>query len=215
VAAQELRKATDDPICTTVIDGAIAEIEKNFLKPEFKCLLENVGPYGEFYDTPEGRLVCPGHSLEAGWFILAEARHRNNDSRLIELGTRIIDWSFDLGWDEKFGGILYYTDAKKLPCVEYWHDMKFWWPHNEAIIAALMAFAVTKNQKYAALHDRVHDWAYRYFPDPVHGEWFGYLHNDGSLSTRVKGSTWKGPFHLPRMQLYCWKLLEEMNTDQH
>lgn len=46
-----------------------------------------------------------------------------------------------------------------------------------------------------------------HFPDPRHGEWFGYLHRDGSISSRLKGNHWKGPFHLPRMQWYCWKLL--------
>jgi len=215
VAAQELRKATNDPLCTRVIDESISEIEKDFMKSEFECLLENVGPHGEFYDTLDGRLVCPGHSLEAGWFILDEARYRNNDPRLVQLGTKIIDWSFRLGWDEEFGGILYYKDAKSLPPTEYWHDMKFWWPHNEAIIATLLSYRLTRAPKFLEYHTLVHDWAYAHFPDPHYGEWFGYLHRDGSLSTRVKGTMWKGPFHLPRMQLYCWKILEEMKAEQN
>ena len=33
-----------------------------------KGLLENVGLDGEFIDTPNGREVNPGHSLEAAWF---------------------------------------------------------------------------------------------------------------------------------------------------
>ena len=37
---------------------------------------------------------------------------------------------------------------------------------------------------------------------------FGYLHRDGRISSRLKGNMWKGPFHIPRMQWYCWKLLE-------
>jgi N-acylglucosamine 2-epimerase len=56
----------------------------------------------------------------------------------------------------------------------------------------------------------VHDWAYAHFPDPVHGEWFGYLHRDGTISTRLKGSLWKGPFHLGRMQWYCAQRIAEM-----
>jgi N-acylglucosamine 2-epimerase len=208
-AAQALHKAVEDPLCIKVIDDSIAEIERDFLKPEFHCLLENVGPKGEFYDTLDGRQVNPGHSLEAGWFILDEARRRNNDPHLVKLGTTIIDWSYEIGWDPEFGGLLYFQDAKKLPPTEYWHDMKFWWPHNEAIIATLMAHELTGDSKYLRWHREVHDWAYQHFPDPVHGEWFGYLHRDGSLSTRVKGTMWKGPFHLPRMQLYCWKILEE------
>jgi N-acylglucosamine 2-epimerase len=210
--AQELRKAVSDPICTEVIESSLAEIERDFLKAEWRCLLENVGPKGEFLDTFDGRLVNPGHSLEAGWFILDEARRRNHDPRLLKLGCKIIDYSFELGWDRVYGGIFYFRDARGLAATEYWHDMKFWWPHNEAIIATLLGYYLTKDPKYARWHRMVHDWAYAHFPDPLHGEWFGYLHRDGSLSTSLKGNMWKGPFHLPRMQWYCWQRLEEMRT---
>jgi N-acylglucosamine 2-epimerase len=54
----------------------------------------------------------------------------------------------------------------------------------------------------------VHDWAHSRFADPEHGEWFGYLHRDGTRASTIKGSLWKGPFHLPRMQLACWEILE-------
>ena len=210
VTAQELRQAVDDPLCTQVIDEAIAEVEHDFLKPEFRCLLEAVGPKGEFIDTFEGRMVCPGHAIEIGWFILEEARRRQGDARLLRLGTTITDWSFEIGWDREQGGILYYRDARGLPCTEYWHDMKFWWPHNEAIIATLLAWQLTGEAKYARWHQQVHDWAYAHFPDPIYGEWFGYLHRDGSVATRLKGNMWKGPFHLPRMQWYCSQRLKEM-----
>jgi N-acylglucosamine 2-epimerase len=215
VTAQELRKAVDDPICGEVIDRSIREIADDFLKPEFRCVLENVGPNGEFIDTFEGRTVCPGHAIEAGWFILEEARHRGGDARLIELGTRIIDWSLDCGWDTEYGGLVYFSDARGLPSSEYPHDMKLWWPHNEAIVATLLAHLMTGDDRYAQWHAWVHDWAYAHFPDARHGEWFGYLHRDGSVSTRLKGNMWKGPFHLPRMQWYCSKRIEEVLTGLH
>jgi N-acylglucosamine 2-epimerase len=88
--------------------------------------------------------------------------------------------------------------------------MKLWWPHNEAIIATLLAHQLTGDAEYERWHERVHGWAYAHFPDPVHGEWFGYLHRDGSVSTRLKGNLWKGPFHLPRMQWYCAQRVSEM-----
>ncbi len=210
VTAQELRKAVNDPICNQVIDRAILEVERDFMKPEFKCVLETVGPNGEFYDNFDGRLINPGHSIELGWFILEEARLRNNDPRLIKIGTQIVDWSYGLGWDQEFGGMIYYRDARNMPATEYWHDMKFWWPQNETIIATLLAYQLTKDEKYARWLQTAHDWAYAHFPDPVHGEWFGYLHRDGSVSTTLKGNMWKGFFHLPRMQWYCWQRLDEM-----
>ena len=113
------------------------------------------------------------------------------------------------GWDAEYGGLLYFVDVNGLPVQEYWHDMKFWWPHNEAIIATLMAYQLTGDAKYARWHQQVHDWAYQHFADPEHGEWYGYLHRDGRISVPLKGNLWKGPFHLPRMQLVCWMLLAE------
>ncbi|MGH7951958.1 MAG: AGE family epimerase/isomerase, partial [Limisphaerales bacterium] len=212
VTGHELRKAVDDPICTEVINQSINEVEQHFLKDDFGALLECVGPNGEFHDTFEGRLINPGHSLEMGWFILEEARQRQHDPHLIKLGCRIIDYSYELGWDREYGGIFYYRDARGLPGNEYWHDMKFWWPHNEAIIATLLAYLLTGNEKYARWHEQVHEWAYAHFADSLYGEWFGYLHRDGTVATRLKGNMWKGPFHLPRMQWYCWQRLAEMKA---
>jgi N-acylglucosamine 2-epimerase len=212
VTAQVLREATGDPICDEWIDRCVNEIERDFMKPEFQAVLETVGPNGEFIDSFAGRLLNPGHAIEAGWFILRESKHRNGDTRLRDIGLKILDWSWNIGWDEEYGGIIYFRDAKGLPSDEYWHDMKFWWPQNEAIIATLMAYQMTGDEKYARWHQMAHDWAYARFPDREHGEWFGLLHRDGRLSTRLKGNGWKGPFHLPRMQLYCWQMLEEIRS---
>jgi N-acylglucosamine 2-epimerase len=209
VTCQELRDLSNDPRCEELIDSCIREIERDFLKPQFQCLLETVGPQGQFIDSFDGRQVNPGHSIEAAWFILHEARRRN-DARVVRLGCTILDWSLRIGWDEQYGGIYYFRDCRGLPCVEYWHDMKFWWPHNEAIIATLLAWQITGDEKYRHWHAKVHDWSYAHFPDAAHGEWFGYLHRDGSVSTRLKGNLFKGPFHLPRMQWYCWQRVEEM-----
>jgi N-acylglucosamine 2-epimerase len=121
----------------------------------------------------------------------------------------MLDWMWERGWDKEFGGMFYYADLKGLPIQEYWHDMKFWWPQNETIIACLLAYQLTGDKKYAGWHKQAHDWAFKHFPDKENGEWFGYLRRDGQLSSALKGSLWKGPFHLPRMLLVCWKILEE------
>ncbi len=211
VTAQELRKYSDSPQCQEVINQSINEIEKDFLKPEFKALLECVGPNGEFMDTLDGRCVNPGHSIEAGWFILEEARMRNGCPKLLSLGKTIIDWSLDLGWDKDFGGLFYFRDAKGKPCVEYWHDMKFWWPHNEALIATLLAYESTGEAQYLNRHLEISDWCQKHFADTPNGEWFGYLHRDGKLSTTAIGTMFKGFFHLPRQQWHCWQRLKAMN----
>jgi len=208
--AQVLRQAVDDTICEEWINRSIKEIQDDFMNSRHEAVLEVTGPNGELIDTMEGRILTPGHAIEVAWFILHEAKIRGNDPELRKTGLTILDWMWERGWDKEHGGILYYTDVKGLSCSEYWHDMKFWWPHNETIIASLLAHFLTGEDKYIEMHRQVHDWTYAHFPDPQYGEWFGYLHRDGSVSSHLKGNQWKGPFHIPRMQLYCLKLLEEV-----
>jgi N-acylglucosamine 2-epimerase len=184
------------------IDTAIDRIERYFVKPEHEVVMETVGPHGEIIDSFDGRTLNPGHAIEAAWFILHEAHVRDRDPRLIALGCQILDWMWARGWDEEHGGILYFRDLKGLPVQEYWQDMKFWWPQNEAIIATLLAYTLTGEPRYATWHTLAHEWAHAHFPDTEHGEWYGYLHRDGRVSVPLKGNLWKGPFHLPRMQWY-------------
>jgi N-acylglucosamine 2-epimerase len=123
----------------------------------------------------------------------------------------MLDFMWQRGWDQEYGGLLYFCDVFGKPVQEYWHDMKFWWPHNETIIATLLAYSLSGNVKYLQWHEQVHEWAYSHFPDPEFGEWYGYLHRDGRRSQAAKGTLWKGPFHLPRMQLLSWKLCEALD----
>ena len=208
-AAQELRESVQLANANELIDEAIDRIATLHMKPEHKCVLETVGPNGEIIDHFDGRLLNPGHAIEAAWFVLREAEHRD-DQALLRMGLNILDWIWEWGWDNDHGGILYFRDLRDLPPQEYWHDMKFWWPQNEAIIATLYAYTLTQNPKYADWHQLIHDWAHNYFVDEHFGEWYGYLHRDGRVSQSAKGNLWKGCFHLPRMQLVCWKLLQAM-----
>ncbi|MCP4306154.1 MAG: N-acylglucosamine 2-epimerase [bacterium] len=209
VTAQVLRDVATDPgRYTSVIDGCIAEIRDDFVRTDLEAVVENVLAADGSLATEhfDGRIINPGHGLEAAWFILAEAARRD-DSSLIELGTQIVDWSWKRGWDTKYGGLFSYRDVLGLPVTEYWQDMKFWWPHNEGITATLLAHELTGEQRYAEWHQLIHDWSYQHFPDPEFGEWYGYLHRDGSPSVHLKGNRWKGPFHLPRMQMECYRIL--------
>ena len=147
VTAQELHANPGDVksgsrTCSEWIDGFIAEIERDFLKPEHAALLEVVAPDGAVLDHLDGRSLNPGHAIECAWFIMHEGRLRG-DRRLIALGTRILDWMWTLGWDAAHGGLLYFTGLHGKPVQEYWHDMKFWWPHCEAVIATLLAWKLT------------------------------------------------------------------------
>ncbi len=191
---------------TEWIDRFIFDIDRLFFKPETEVLMETVAPDGSLIDHHEGRMLNPGHAIECAWFILHEGRLRGEKS-YIRLGLRILDCMWRRGWDNEHGGLFYFRDVHDKPVLEYWQDMKFWWPHCEAIIATALAYEVSGDAKYSHMHATAHDWSFKHFPDTVHGEWYGWLHRDGSVSQPAKGSMFKGPFHLPRMLWYLTELL--------
>lgn len=205
--AQQLRDLTGDTTCDEWITKWLQQIERFFVKDDIRCVMEQVSPDGSIIDHIDGRTLNPGHAIEGAWFVLHEGKHRG-DKDLIDLGCRMLDYMWERGWDEKHGGIFYFRDVYNKPVQEYWHDMKFWWPHNETIIATLLAYVVTGNEKYASWHRMVHDYSYTHFHDKINGEWFGYLHRDGTVSQTAKGNLFKGPFHLPRQEWYCMQLLK-------
>lgn len=205
-----IRKVVDDPKLTQQIDESIEKLKKYFIHPEFKCLLETVGENGEFIDTNMTRTINPGHCIETSWFIMEEAKLRGWDKPMFDLALQVFDWSWDWGWDKQYGGIINFRDCKHLPPQDYSQDMKFWWPQCETIIASLYAYLGTGDEKYLYRHERISEWTYAHFPDAEYGEWYGYLHRDGTVAQPAKGNLYKGPFHIPRMMIKGYMLCQEI-----
>lgn len=205
-----IRKVINDPKLTEQIDESIVKLKKYFIHPEFKCLLETVGKNGEFVDTCMGRTINPGHCIETSWFILDVAKQRGWDKEITDMALQIFDWSWDWGWDKQYGGIINFRDCRNLPVQDYSQDMKFWWPQTETIIASLYAYLVTGDDEYIYKHQRISEWTYAHFPDTEFGEWYGYLHRDGTVAQPAKGNLFKGPFHIPRMMIKAYSLCQEI-----
>lgn len=163
-------------------------------------LLENVTVNGEFFDTPTGRIVNPGHSLEAAWFLMNEGIYQN-DKEIVEKGIEIVDFSMKRGLNEK-GGIISFADYKGKPPVALEWDMLLWWPQCEAIIANRLAYMITSEEKYNDAYNRLVKFAFDNFADKENGEWYGYLHYDATVANTLKGNIFKGPFHLPRLLMW-------------
>lgn len=205
--ASRIREVIKDPILDVQIEESVKSL-KDFMKPEFKALLETVGTNGEFIDTCNGRTINPGHCIETAWFLLEEAKHRGWDKALTEQAITILDWSWEWGWDKQYGGIINFRDCRNLPAQDYSQDMKFWWPQTEAIIATLYAYEATGDDKYLIMHKQISEWTYAHFPDHECGEWYGYLHRDGTVAQPAKGNIFKGPFHIPRMMIKSYALCD-------
>ena len=192
-----------------VLDICVEEVMQEFLDEERGILYENVRPGGGHLDCFEGRLVNPGHGIEAMWFLMDVGRRRG-DERLIERCIEVVLKTLEFGWDEKYGGIFYFLDAEGKPVQQLEWDQKLWWVHLEALVALGMAYAETKDEKIWEWNERVHGWAWGHFPDAEYGEWFGYLNRAGEVLLDCKGGKWKGCFHVPRAMYLCWKEFEKM-----
>lgn len=189
----------------------VERITGEHYRPELGCTLESVNADGEpelWYTA--GRVVNPGHDIECSWFLMDEANYQGN-AELHETACDIFKLAIEAGWDDDFGGILYFIDAKGLPTEAYEHDMKLWWPHDEALIAASKAYRDTGDAYYLDWMLKVLEYCKEHFADPEYGEWFGYLRRDGiPTEPSTKGSTFKGPFHVPRALCMTERTLTEI-----
>ncbi len=205
-----VRSVYQDELLDELIERNFLDLKSYFFKPEFKALLETVGPNGEFIDTCMGRTINPGHAIETAWFLFDAAATMRNSAEVETFALQLLDWSWEWGWDTQHGGIINFRDCKNFPPQDYSQDMKFWWPQCEAIVATLYAYKISGEQRYLDMHKMAHDWCYSHFPDPEFGEWYGYLHRDGSPAQPAKGNLFKGPFHIPRMMIKSKMLIDSI-----
>lgn len=205
-----LKKVINGPQLDEQLISSRELIETKLLKPEFKTIMESVDENGNVRNTISGRVINPGHCIETSWFLMEAAPLYKDSQNVIDLGLKVLDWDFEWGWDNEFGGIINFRDCRNFPPQDYSQDMKFWWPQCETIIASLYAYKITKDDKYLEMHRKANDWTYAHFPDSEYGEWYGYLHRDGTVAQSAKGNIFKGPFHIPRMMIRSYLLCNDI-----
>lgn len=191
------------------IETCITEVMEVFYDGESGLILENVKPDGSFSDSFEGRLLNPGHAIEAMWFIM-DLSVRLKRTELTEKAVEIMLRTLKYGWDNQYGGIFYFLDIKGYPPQQLEWDQKLWWVHIETLISLIKGYALTKNPECLEWFEKVHDYTWSHFADPEYDEWFGYLNRRGEVLLPLKGGKWKGCFHVPRGLFQVWKTLENI-----
>lgn len=192
------------------IQACIHEVMDIFYDPQSGLILENVNPDGSFSDSFEGRLLNPGHTIEAMWFIMDLAERLNN-KELMDKAVAIALRTLKYGWDEKYGGIFYFLDIKGNPPQQLEWDQKLWWVHIETLITLVKGYYHTKNPECLEWFEKVHAYTWSHFADPQYAEWYGYLNRQGEVLLPLKGGKWKGCFHVPRGLYQVWQTLEKIN----
>ena len=208
--ALEVEDIINDPqLLEKTIDECLHEVLDVFYQPDLGCMLENVSSLDNSrLDCFEGREINPGHNLEALWFMM-NLGIRRNDKALVNKCVEISLSVIERGWDKEYGGIFYFLDSKGAPQQKLEWDQKLWWVHIESAIAMIKGYQLTGNKKCLEWFEKLDEYMWSRFKDPLHPEWFGYLNRRGEMLLPLKGGKWKGCFHVPRGLFEIWQILEK------
>jgi N-acylglucosamine 2-epimerase len=208
----EIEHLLNKEIVEQIMEECIHEVMEVFLRPELGgIIVENVNQDGSLSDSFEGRLVNPGHGIEAMWFIM-DLGVRLNRPELIEKAVETTLKTVEYGWDKQHDGIFYFMDRKGSPLQELEWDQKLWWVHIETLISLLKGYQLTGSENSLQWFKKVHTYTWDHFKDPEYPEWWGYLNRRGEVLLDLKGGKWKGCFHVPRGLYQCWKIIEVINS---
>ncbi len=204
----ELMSVDHDPRYAALLSEYICAALRH-REPGRNVFLEHVGLDGALLlDSPDGRLLNPGHSIETAWFLLLALR-RQPDAALQQQVLRTLESTLEFGWDKEYGGIYYFMDIEGRPTLQLESKMKLWWPHTEALYAVILAYTLTRDRRWIAWLERLDAYAFSHFQDRSRGGWFGYCDRQGILSNECKGNHYKGFFHVPRFLLMS---IQEMDA---
>ena len=206
----ELEFLLNIDVIETQIDHAVHQVMEVFLDKRTKLISEYVTTSGKGDDSFDGRLINPGHAIEAMWFIM-EIGNRRKNQNLIQRAVDVVLATLEIGWDEQYGGIFYFLDRLNYPLQQLEWDQKLWWVHLETLVALSMGYAYTQRVECWKWYTQVHEYTWSHFPDPMYGEWYGYLNRKGEVLLPLKGGKWKGCFHLPRALYNCWQVLSSLD----
>ncbi|MEM8717834.1 MAG: AGE family epimerase/isomerase [Cyanobacteria bacterium P01_G01_bin.39] len=197
-----------------ILEQTVQEVMKDFRDDATGLMYENVTSNGQHLDCFDGRLLNPGHGIEAMWFVMDIASRQGNLD-LINQAVDTVLAILDFAWDEEYQGIYYFMDALGHPPQQLEWDQKLWWVHLETLVALLKGFKLTQREECWSWFNRVHDYTWNHFADPNYQEWYGYLNRQGEVLLNLKGGKWKGCFHVPRALYLCWQELETIKGVGH
>ncbi|MDE7330760.1 MAG: AGE family epimerase/isomerase [Lachnospiraceae bacterium] len=189
-----------------------------FASDRYEAPFEYIGTDGKPKPEGEGRLIDPGHTMEAMWFSM-KAGIKCGNTEYGKRAMKILDWVIDRCYDEEYGGFYQHVDLdgaleERFRVNSYagipaaWDD-KIWWVQAECLYALAMSALYHENERHYAYFLKMYDYVQTHFRDKTYGEWYSILKRDGTVSSDYKGFELKGPYHVPRCLMQLAVLIEE------
>ncbi len=142
-------------------------------------------------------MTIMGHVLKAGW-CLARVNQIFPDTSFVNTAEHLIDNVLQKGYDYHFGGP--YKDFNRTTGqMLLWglqDSAKAWWQMEQAIVAGLEMYNITKDSKYLQMADETTNFFMNYFVDHVNGEVYSDRTRYGGFAwNEAKGSSGKAGYH--------------------
>ena len=144
-----------------------------------------------------------GHNLETVWLVLEACRAVELPETLVlDWGRTLTESAMKWGWDRKRGG-MYFAGPLNGPA----HNLeKVWWVQAETLVAALMLYQRTGDERFAELYLSVLDWVEQRQVDRQGGDWHRRIRPTGEV-TGDKADRWTDPYHQGRAMMVCLDIL--------
>lgn len=207
--AVEIETLLPQEVFNKTIEEGIDTVMNKFYQKDLGLIVEHIKTDGGRSDSFEGRLINPGHGIEAMWFVMDLAEKQNRPD-LIRKAVDITISTLEYAWDQKYGGLYYFLDSHGHPPQQLEWDQKLWWVHIECLISLAKGFLLTEDVRCWNWFEKLHAYTWQHFVDEKNGEWFGYLNRQGDVLLHLKGGKWKGCFHVPRGLYQLWQTMDKL-----
>ena len=151
-------------------------------------------------------MTIMGHLLKTAW-CLGRAYYIDNNPQYIAGAEKIIDDVLLKGYDHQNGGP--FKDYNRVTGeMLMWGNpdtAKAWWQMEQAVLAGLIMFDITKNDKYLQMADETLDFFMKYFVDHVYGEVYENRTKYGEETWgEHKGNGFKAGYHSIELGYYAY-----------
>jgi len=215
--------ATVDALTTHLFSLYLKETNENIYTQNIQFVVDNILGnlipsmdnqaigFAEEYNTDwsiksNETMTIMGHLLKTAW-CLGRAYYIDNDPVFIAGAEKIIDDILLKGYDHQNGGP--YKDYNRVTGeMLMWGNpdtAKAWWQMEQAVLAGLIMFDITKNDKYLQMADETLDFFMKYFVDHTYGEVYENRTKYGEETWgEHKGNGFKAGYHSIELGYYTY-----------
>jgi hypothetical protein len=151
-------------------------------------------------------MTITGHVLKTAW-CLARVYQLENNQEYIDIAEEMIDDILEKGYDSKYGGP--YKDYNRVTGeMLMWGNpdtAKAWWQMEQAVVAGLQMYNITKEEKYLKMADETTSFFMNHFVDHVYGEVYENRTKQGDETWgEHKGNGFKAGYHSIELGYYLY-----------